>query len=64
MYHYVNGDLGMMPSGSFTRDKSRWMAFDNDDPGYFAETGLKPYGATRWGVFVDTDTGRTFKTER
>lgn len=49
-YYYFNGQLGMTASGSFTRDKSRWIAFTAVEVSRLE--GQRPYGATKQGVFV------------
>ena len=47
-YYYVSGKMGMTSSGSFSRDKSRWVKFTKNE----AETIKKPYGATKTGRYV------------
>ena len=49
-YYYIAGAMGMTASGSFTRDKSRWILFCQDDVARL--DGQRPYGATKAGVFV------------
>ena len=56
-YYYVDGDLGMKSDGSFTREKRHWMPFSSTDANRMQTGNTRPYGATRGGVFVDTETG-------
>lgn len=58
MYHYVSGKLGMTLSGSFTREKSRFMAFFPAEAQHFLDGDIKPWRATRAGFFVDIETGK------
>lgn len=60
-YHYTNGNLGMTSNGSFTKDKSRWMSFNHDEATKFSESGVKPYGSKKAGIFTNTNTGESFK---
>jgi hypothetical protein len=52
IYHYTNGNLGMTPSGSFTRDKARWMTFSQNEKDLITAAGKRPYGATKDGAFT------------
>lgn len=56
-YYYVNGEFGMKSDGSFTKEKRHWMTFGQIDAGRMAGGNIKPYGATREGVFVGTISG-------
>ena len=51
-YYYISGLMGMSGSGSFTRDKSRWMLFSAAEVERMTDGCIKPYGATKKGVFV------------
>jgi hypothetical protein len=47
-------DMGMKSSGSFTKDKSKWITFTSD---FIKRLGNNlPYGATKKGTFVSIDT--------
>lgn len=50
-YYYIHGNMGMTSNGSFTRDKSRWVIFDEAE----VKRIVKPYGATKNGLFVECD---------
>jgi hypothetical protein len=50
-YYYLNGNMGMTSSGSFTSDKTRWMKFGQDEKDRMEQYNTKPYGATRKGVW-------------
>lgn len=50
LWHYVSGVMGMTSSGSFTRDRRRWITFTEHDR--LSLEGRRPYGATKRGVFV------------
>jgi len=52
-YFYIYGNMGMSSSGSFTRDKNRWMTFSQIEVNQM-ENNI-PYGATKIGLFVLTD---------
>jgi len=54
LYYYISGQSGMKANGSFTKDKSKWITFDNEEKRRI-EDGGKPYGATKVGAFVKTD---------
>lgn len=47
--------MGLTGSGSFTRDRSRWIIFTEDEYQRFNNTDTRPYGATKRGVFINTD---------
>lgn len=49
-YYYISGNMGMKSSGSFTRDKSQWIIFNETE----IEGLIKPYGATKKGLFIET----------
>jgi hypothetical protein len=51
-FYYVYGNMGMTSSGSFSRDKSRWIEFSEND--VKSLEGKKPYGATKTGLFIET----------
>ena len=57
-YHYTNGNMGMTSGGSFTADKSRWMVFTRTEAEHMDKGDIKPYGATKHGIFVGTESGR------
>jgi hypothetical protein len=46
LYYYVSGIMGMTSSGSFTRDRSKWITFTEN------EAHGRPYGATKTGVYI------------
>lgn len=54
LYYYISGTMGMKSNGSFTRDKSQWMTFTEDDVQRCGYSG-KPYGATKLGLFISTE---------
>lgn len=54
-YYYIYGNLGMMKSGSFSRDKKRWMIFDQEDKDRMEQRNIKPYGAVKLGKFVSIE---------
>jgi hypothetical protein len=49
-YYYIYGTMGMKSSGSFTRDMSSWAYFTEEE----AKRNIKPYGATKQGVYIET----------
>jgi hypothetical protein len=52
LYYYISGftsTMGMTSSGSFTRDRSRWITFTEN------EIHIRPYGATKTGIFISCD---------
>jgi hypothetical protein len=56
-FYYTNGEMGMKPDGAFTKDKSKWAVFDNDE----ASRIDKPYGATSTGIFTHVETGQVLR---
>jgi hypothetical protein len=58
-YYYVDGPLGMKSNGAFTSEKRHWMTFGVIDARRMFDGDIKPYGATRKGVFVGTVSGNT-----
>lgn len=58
-YHYSDGNLGMTSSGSFTRDRSRWLTFTPEEVQRISANG-RPWGASREGMFVGTESGQRF----
>ena len=52
-YFYIYGTMGMTSSGSFTRDNTRWIIFDEDDKIRIESLNGKPYGASKQGIFID-----------
>jgi hypothetical protein len=52
-YYYIKGDRGMKSNGSFTKDRSKWMTFDQNEVERIGSA--KPYGATMQGKFVLVD---------
>jgi hypothetical protein len=56
-YYYVDGSLGMKSNGSFTSEKRHWMTFGLIDAKRMADGEIKPYGATRRGLFIGTVSG-------
>lgn len=63
-YHYINGNMGMTSSGSFTRDSSRWIMFNEAEARRMVAGGIKPWGATRLGIFVDVETNQALKVAK
>lgn len=53
-YYYISGTSGMTSNGKFTKDKTRWIAFTEDEKQQIETNKAKPYGATKWGVFILT----------
>ena len=51
-YYYISGNMGMTSSGLFSRDKTRWMLFTQDEKERFETSGIIPYSASRKGIFV------------
>lgn len=51
-YYYVSGIMGMTSSGSFSRDKSKWIIFNQNEIDTMGNN--KPYGATKRGAFILT----------
>ena len=52
LYYYVYGNMGLTSSGSFTRDITRWITFNENE---VLAIGLnRPYGATKQGLFILT----------
>ncbi len=49
-YYYIYGNMGMKSNGSFTRKKEDWITFTEEDE----KRIIKPYGATKTGVFIDS----------
>jgi hypothetical protein len=52
-FYYISGNMGLTSSGSFTRDKSRWINFNQEEVNNIGNN--RPYGATKTGVFVDVN---------
>jgi len=46
-YYYINGNMGITSSGSFTKDKTRWITFTEN------EIYNRPYNSTKQGVFIN-----------
>jgi hypothetical protein len=55
LYYYVKGKMGMTRAGSFTKDRSAWTVFAQEEVEYFGATGYTPYGTAVAGRFVSTD---------
>ena len=55
LYYYASGPFGMTASGSFTKNRSRWMLFTANEKNTMEQQGKKPYGATKNGAFVPTE---------
>ena len=47
-FYYISGNMGMTSSGSFSRDKSKWIMFNQNEIG-----SIRPYGATKQGCFIN-----------
>lgn len=52
-YYYIAGNLGMTSSGSFTKDKSRWIIFNSLEKEKFEINKIKPYSSTKNGIFIN-----------
>jgi len=52
MYYYIFGNMGMTSSGSFSKDKTRWIMFEQSEKDWLESTGRKPYSASRAGMFI------------
>lgn len=53
-YYYIStGNIGMKSNGSFSRDKSVWLIFDQEEKERIEQKNIKPYGATKQGVFIN-----------
>ena len=50
-YYYISGLMGMTSSGSFTRDRSRWIVSDENEVNRIGNN--RPYGATKRGQWVE-----------
>jgi len=50
-YYYIYGNMGMKSNGSFTRDKSKWIKFDEIEVNRIT----KPYGTTKNGLFIECE---------
>ena len=50
MYYYISGKMGMKSNGSFTKNKSQWIVFYQNEVDKIGDK--KPYSATKKGVFV------------
>ena len=50
-YYYISGNMGMTSSGSFSRDRSIWIIFSQNDINTLQNK--KPYGATKKGMFIN-----------
>ena len=55
-YYYISGQLGLTANGGiFTKDRSRWMAFTEEEKNRIEEKNIKPYGVRKKrGTFVST----------
>lgn len=53
-YNYVKGEMGMTPSGSFTKDNARWMTFTANEVKFQENANKSPSGSTRKGTFIPT----------
>jgi len=53
MYYYVNGSMGMTASGSFSKDVSKWIHFSVSEKERYESLGIKPYGATKRGTWIN-----------
>lgn len=60
-FYYVNGQFGMKSDGSFTKEKRFWMTFTRETALDMNARNVKPYGATRLGVFTGTVSGETLR---
>lgn len=60
-FYYTYGDMGMKNNGSFTKEKRHWMTFTRETAARMVAQNVKPYGATRRGVFTGTVSGERFK---
>ena len=47
---YVSGNMGMKSNGSFTKNQTQWVYFNQADLDHIGNN--KPYGATRTGMFI------------
>jgi hypothetical protein len=54
-YYYIRGIMGLTSSGSFSREKSRWIIFTEDEYQRFNNADTRPYGTTKKGIFINTD---------
>jgi len=50
LYYYISGQFGITSSGSFTKDRSKWITFTQIE----VDRITRPYGATKNGKFVMT----------
>ena len=50
MFYYIYGNMGMTSSGSFTRDRSRWIMFTQNEVQQIGNN--RPYSATKQGAFI------------
>jgi hypothetical protein len=48
LYYYISGLMGMTSNGSFTKDKSRWITFTEEE----SKRIIKPYAATKAGLYI------------
>jgi len=50
-YYYISGNMGMTSSGSFSRDRSRWIIFSQNDINTLQNK--KPYGSMKQGFIIN-----------
>ena len=60
-FYYTDGKMGMTSNGTFTADKSRWVAFSRSEAMSFESRNIKPAYATRHGVFTGVNSGSRLK---
>lgn len=52
MFFYIYNNKGMCSSGSFSKDRSRWITFEQTEKDRLETSKKKPYGATYTGIFI------------
>ncbi len=54
-FYYIYKNMGMCASGSFSKDRLRWIKFEQSEKNWLESSGNKPYGAKHSGVFVSVE---------
>jgi len=54
-YYYIYGLMGLTSSFTFTKNKSRWIIFTEQEKIKFEKNNILPYGITRRGIFINVN---------